>query len=147
MSDRMWAKMTIGGPLRRADIDDFVDALDGCADRSDVDFAIAENIPLEIEDEEAAYGSFYVEDKCRALGLSYCVTSDAKYEWDAGDKWWLPGFGPDEDSQKYNTHNANHFIMVSLEKVRELLAMDRAAAEAYLNDLVPPEIPPLTLVD
>lgn len=104
MSDRLCGCITIGGQLKRADLDAFLAAVTGTGashEWGEADFAPANEQELlegltdgrlVLRDDQARFGEFTeLEEACRALGLSYQRHSEGKYEFDPEVVDWRPG--------------------------------------------------------
>ena len=141
MADRFWGRITIGGSLRRNDMDRF------CREaeiRTDEIADFIEDGRFVREDGEARYGRFEdLEKLCRELGLPYIRQSDGRYEYSPEYSFWTPGM--DSPVSVLLDHGAN--MTAAMDDVRAALAVlregDAARAEEMLVGLVVdlPELP------
>lgn len=151
MADRMAAEIKIGGPLPKDKIQEFMDIIEGSGagpeygegswDPEEILDAIHREAVLDLYDDEAAWGEFpELEAFCRGVGLSFVRRSEAKYEYDAEVIWSTPlGGGGCNVS-------AEGVPVLDAETIRDLLKKGVTALEARLDELEPPEVPPLTIV-
>jgi len=117
MPDCFWAKIAIGGDLRKSQVREFWEvAVDDPLPREDdptqedidelvkgiedsltqiPDDAIVKLFPegvLVLDDPDVPDGEFTeLEKTCRACGLSYIRQTEAGPEWEAYIEWWQPG--------------------------------------------------------
>jgi len=147
MADRFWGRITIGGYLRRNDMDRFCREAEIRTDKI-ADFI--EDGRFVLEDSEARYGQFEdLEKLCRKLGLPYIRQSGGMYEYSPEYSFWIPGM--DSPVSVLLDHDGN--MTVAMDDVRAALAVlregDAARAEEMLAALITdlPELPPFGITD
>lgn len=173
MADRYCGSILVGGPLKRADMDDFLSAV--CGDGASHDWG---EPPIDINNEKALLeyvqnpthdktkGMFYacddqarngmfeeIEGVCRELGLSYDRYSDAYAEWSGEANIYRPvsGDGPDPVLEFLCSQEGN--LLVEYDTVRlaikALEENESNKAKTMLQAIAPayPPIPKFEIVD
>ena len=157
MSDRFCGCITIGGRLKRAQVDPLLQALASVGaslewGESMFEPADTDELLLALEDrrlwlcgDQARYGEFpELEEACRELGLAYSRHSEGKYEYDPEIVEWRPGMA--EPLVRHGSNNDNEAVYVPLRQVKEALDCLEAGSLAQgikLLRALCPEIPEL----
>ena len=131
MSDRFWAKIEIGGQLKRADLSAFQKLMnDWAPENISVQEYADKGWTIEFEDSEARYGQFVeVEEWCTKHGLTWSRQSDSYCDYDAEVVWYDP-LGSKDDPRSLILTADGHANL----RLDTLSSMIKAAKETSLED-------------